>query len=545
MRLSAEQRAAVTSTAPRLAILAGAGAGKTAVLAERVRQMLRTGTPPELVLVCTFTTAAADELRTRIEGTPEVHRLKIGTLHGWAYDVLQRFAAAVGLTPDFDVYDGDDAKAVKRDVAIDLGRPGDLHSSAADALYRQRLQDANAVDYDGMLDHLIDMLDDEELVGRAPPNTPDRERTRAGIRAEVRHILVDEAQDLDKRQHLLVELLHTDTTALIADPRQSIYRWRGARPELFHAFAAEATTCALATNYRSLPGIVDTANTMFATEYPPMAAARETAPNPVIWRPFRRELFAHTLRQTVRELETDGVPLGHIVILGRTWAVLREARQALLEGDIRAAYLGPDLSPWDSRPGRLISRWLRLQANRVDGNMTALVLAELMDGDAVRALRREARTARRTLFDLAVSKDLLPKPPEAGSSSRICADVLISRLPEERRTSRRTAWLLDQLLNPRRRTLRAFRRWWTLARTEEDNLENVETGSVTITSVHGAKGLAWPAVIIPDLGDFKGQMSAATEDRSTLYVALTRARDRLVLMYDTDRGTGGYLRRNE
>lgn len=530
MTPTAEQTAAIQRKSARLAIVAGAGSGKTEVLARRALRQIRDGAAAERMALVTFTTAAADELQDRIRslsGRTFTDQLRIGTLHAWAYDVTRRNSAFFGLTESFSVYSQADADAVARMVAQELGlkvvqRVAVLKDETGRQLYQQRLRESNAVDYDALLGNFEALLEGE-------PGDQ--------IRARTRHVLVDEAQDLDEQQHGLIHMLQPDSLTMVGDPRQAIFGWRGARADLFDRFCASADVDLLSTNLRSTTEIVELANPIHGDRWPALVSGRTTGPAVVA-----RVAAAEGIVDEIRWLMAQGHKPGEIAILARTWSRLDHARRLLQEGAIPTSFWGPTASPWERPVALAIARWLRLIVNPVDANLAALLVAAIHPDRDPTVFRVEARAARVPLLRHLAHEGHLPDLPPSNYSSRDAADWLIDRVPPKLFESdpRTTRWCVDQLTSPRRRTLRAFSWWYTHARSPQDAIEHA-TNAVTLTTVHGAKGLAWPAVVVFDAstGAFDPEKP---EGSSTLYVALTRARDRLHLLRPPDSEVASCLR---
>lgn len=285
--LNPEQRDAVLHTEGALLILAGAGSGKTRVIAHRIANLVGTGlAAPHEVLSVTFTNKAAEEMRQRVArllGT-DVRGLWISTFHALCARLLRREAPAIGLSRDFVIYDSSDqltlVKRVMRELRIDdkLIQPRAVLSHISDIknrmqepdapggtwnfreqrideifrAYHRALTAANALDFDDLLLKTVELFDDVEPV-------------RLRYAHQFRYVMVDEYQDTNRPQYLLVRHLtsvHTNV-AVVGDPDQSIYKWRGAdiRNILdFERDYPDATTVRLERNYRSTQIILDAAS---------------------------------------------------------------------------------------------------------------------------------------------------------------------------------------------------------------------------------------------------------------------------------------------
>jgi DNA helicase-2/ATP-dependent DNA helicase PcrA len=289
-RLNPEQARAVATTDGPVLILAGAGSGKTRVLAHRVAYLVGVkGVRPWQVLAVTFTNKAAAELRARITGLvgEEAGReVAMGTFHSLCARVLRRDGQAIGLDRHFVVYDSDDQQALMKQVLKeeDLPITGEYKPAAilgaisraknemldVDFLsanahthrereiarlfrrYQSRLRAANALDFDDLLLEAVRLFHDA-------PSVLERYQGRW------RYLHVDEYQDTNRPQYLWVKALAAAhrNLCVVGDDDQSIYSWRGAdiRNILdFEGDYPDATVVKLEQNYRSTQLILDAAH---------------------------------------------------------------------------------------------------------------------------------------------------------------------------------------------------------------------------------------------------------------------------------------------
>jgi DNA helicase II / ATP-dependent DNA helicase PcrA len=292
--LNPPQREAVTSGDGPLLILAGAGSGKTRVIAQRIAYLIaERGVWPRNILAVTFTNKAAEEMRSRV--TRLIENLEIGsaplisTFHSMCVRILRRDIEAlnVGYTRSFTIYDQDDTVRLTRNSIRDLGmddkqltprsvqsaisaaknRGQDAESFTAQAhfvderrasiarvfqLYEERLHKNNALDFDDLLIKTVRLL-------RDVPEVRERYNER------FRYLLVDEYQDTNQLQFGLIRLLteKQQNICVVGDPDQSIYRWRGADITnilKFEEHFPSAKVIRLEENYRSTQNILDIAH---------------------------------------------------------------------------------------------------------------------------------------------------------------------------------------------------------------------------------------------------------------------------------------------
>ncbi|MDA8290475.1 MAG: ATP-dependent helicase [Actinomycetota bacterium] len=288
------QLAAVTHDDAPLVVLAGAGTGKTRTLTARVARLLDRGTAPERVLLLTFTRRAADEMLTRaaaLAGRPELaRRLRGGTFHAVAHELVAAFAPALALAPAFSVIDPEDATDVMDLLRDEHGLAGtgsrlprsatvvdvysrcvntsrplaevvtsdfpwcEPHVEAIGSLcraYVARKRERSQLDFDDLLLYWRAALADEAI--------------GAEIAGSFDHVLVDEYQDVNSLQADIVRALRPAGRGLtvVGDDAQAIYGFRGARPGLLHELASslpDATVVHLERNFRSVQPVLDVAN---------------------------------------------------------------------------------------------------------------------------------------------------------------------------------------------------------------------------------------------------------------------------------------------
>ena len=287
--LNPEQARAVTTTEGPLLILAGAGSGKTRVLAHRIAYLVGVkNVPPWRILAVTFTNKAASELRDRIislvgEGGREV---QAGTFHSLCARVLRQEGTAIGIDRRFVIYDTDDQQALMKQVLReeDLPLTGEFRPSAVlgaisraknemldptflsenaanhrertiarlATRYQERLRIARALDFDDLLLEAVRLFDE----------APD---VLAKYQERWRYLHVDEYQDTNRAQYLWVKALATKygNLAVVGDDDQSIYSWRGADLRNILDFERDWPNTAvvkLERNYRSTQLILDAAH---------------------------------------------------------------------------------------------------------------------------------------------------------------------------------------------------------------------------------------------------------------------------------------------
>lgn len=292
-KLNPRQREAVRYTQGPLLVLAGAGSGKTSVITRKIAYLIeQVGIPGRHIAALTFTNKAAREMKERVGRLVDrrlARGLTVSTFHNLGLNIIRDEHAHLGYHPGFSIFDAQDAKSLLQDITLqetgeDAGddlsdiqmtisswknamrTPQWALSHAADpreqriALiyghYSAYLKAYNAVDFDDLILRPVQLFHSE----------PD---VLAKWRRRIRYLLVDEYQDTNLCQYELVKLIVADRAAftVVGDDDQSIYAWRGARPENLEQLKTDFPSLniiKLEQNYRSTSRILRCANTVIA-----------------------------------------------------------------------------------------------------------------------------------------------------------------------------------------------------------------------------------------------------------------------------------------
>ena len=287
--LNTDQRECVAAPTGNLLVLAGAGSGKTRVLAHRIAWYIQTRqTTPYGILAVTFTNKAAAEMRGRIETLLEapIGGMWVGTFHGIAHRLLRSHWQEAGLPENFQIIDSDDQfrliRRLIRSMQLDEAQfsPREvqwfINSSKEEGLRPGHIEsngDAGMIQmihlYQTYQDNCINtgLVDFAELLLRAHELFRDQEQILQHYRERFRHVLVDEFQDTNALQYAWLRLLVGRTGSLFAvgDDDQSVYSWRGARIENMQQFQRDfpdTSLLRLEQNYRSTGNILRAANAL-------------------------------------------------------------------------------------------------------------------------------------------------------------------------------------------------------------------------------------------------------------------------------------------
>jgi DNA helicase-2/ATP-dependent DNA helicase PcrA len=619
-KLNPEQREAVLHREGPLLILAGAGSGKTRVITFRIAYLIGDGhAEPDQVLAVTFTNKAAGEMRERVEALigEDCNGIWLSTFHALCARLLRREAPKIGLSRDFVIYDSSDQVAVVkqalRELNVDdkfvpprmaLARISQAKNrmEGPDALrgtynirdeqiakvyerYLGALRDSNALDFDDLLLKTVELFESSQQV-------------REFYARKFRYVMVDEYQDTNRPQYLLIRRLaevHRNL-AVVGDPDQSIYKWRGADLknilDFEHDFP-EARVVRLEQNYRSTQVILDAASAVIRQNRnrkdKRLWTDRKGGARVVYFRGGDELEEADFIVRTIKDARTADVD-SMMAVLYRTNAqsraiedsLMREAIPYKIIGGVRfyerkeikdaLAFLKLIINPHDDVSLR---RVINVPARGIGkGVMDSL---QAIDPDAVRAGAppllaaglQEISSARSLWARLVYGVDEGMLAPRAVASLRAFRDLVVNLSEVARhepvsialgKTLDQTGYLkalrdenseeanerlenLMELVSAAREyelrepepSLGGFVDRLSLL-SEADEESGTRDARVWLMTMHAAKGLEFPLVVIAGLeeGLFPHSRSSddeeeIEEERRLCYVGMTRAQSQLVL----------------
>ena len=544
--LDPEQCAAVTAPAGPLCILAGAGTGKTRAITHRIAYRVSTGeTRPQHVLAVTFTARAAAQMRARLTQLGAAG-VQARTFHAAALrqvrffaprlfvgrempELLDSKARLVGLAAARSGVRAD--RTAARDLAGEiewakssLVEPAEYAVAAAKAMRETPLEPGKVAEVYAAYETVKraqGVIDFEDMLRAAIWAIDEHVDVAEQIRAQYRHFVVDEYQDVNPVQQRLLDvwLGGRDDVTVVGDASQTIYSFTGASSSYLLEFKRrhrEATVVRLVRDYRSTPQVVGLANAVISQAQGELArlrleliGQRPPGPEPEV-RSFPDEpTEAAAVAARCAELIAGGLPAKEIAVLFRVNAQSEVYEEALAELAVPYVVYGAE---------RFFERTEIRQA------MVALRAAtrSLEEGMPL----KEAVGA--ALEGVGWRPDA--PPPGGAARERWEAVAALVALAEE----------MPSL------TLDAFNA--ELARRAA--AQHVPTvDGVALSSLHSAKGLEWDAVFLVGLADgtlpttYARTAEALEEERRLLYVGVTRARHTLWLSYGGSRSPGGRVRR--
>lgn len=579
IRQNEEQMAAIRHGKGPMLVLAGPGTGKTTVITHRIVHLIQEyKAAPEEILVITFTKAAAEEMRARFHALwNRSNCVEFGTFHSIFFRILRESGVRAGV---FDEQTGrivmtaffEQRLGLEREEAQTKGEEFLCHRSRrinagemavqdnaldaalyedADWYYEEEKKKRNCLDFDDML------LRTRALLWTDPA---------ALLRWQMRYtyILVDEFQDINPIQYEIVKLLAARTENLFAvgDDDQSIYGFRGASPRCLLRFPKDYPHCRivrLTVNYRCREIIVKAAGSLIAHnaerfEKTISANRRGGAEIRLFVYGTEEEQAASIARQVLRQHREKGVSFRDMALLVRTQEQSRPVARALLEASIPYQCPGAAYSLCDHWIAKDLTAYLRLAVDRRDLAALRLIANRPKRGIPGFLIGPSQSTQGYGLQDWLEAEKL-------SCSLRAEVEELSYHLRKLQRMKpgrglRYLWWTVgyghyayvygDQHYVTRRHVRQIYKRLcqeadacetledW-LGRQRESGASEMTEEGIHIMTMHGAKGLEFQSVWIPDLSEGicphekAVSVDAVEEERRLFYVAVTRARDDLWL----------------
>jgi DNA helicase-2/ATP-dependent DNA helicase PcrA len=579
--LDPEQRGAVTAPPGPVCILAGAGTGKTRAITHRIAYRVRSGQiAARHVLAVTFTTRAAAEMRARL-GTLGVPGVQARTFHGAALRQVRYFAprllggrevpelldskarlvtlaaARAGLRTD---------RAAARDLAGEiewakssLVEPGEYVVAAAKAARETPFEPTKVAEVFAAYEQAKranGVIDFEDVLRAAVWGIEEHPDVAEQIRAQYRHFVVDEYQDVNPLQQRLLEawLGGREDLTVVGDASQTIYSFTGATSGYLIDFPRRyrnAVVIRLVRDYRSTPQVVGLANAVIqqatgveARLRLELVGQRPPGPEPDL-RIFPDEpAEAAAVAARCRELIAAGTPPREIAVLFRTNAQSEAYEKAMTEAEVPYQVQGAErfFERAEVRQAmvalRAAVRTTPERAPLVPAVVEALAAVGWAPdrpppGGAVRERWEALAALVRLAEEYAATPYLVPVGEAVAGAGRGEPGRAVSA-SEEVAVVERPVSLADFCAELARRAA-------------AQHAPTVE--GVTLASLHAAKGLEWDAVFLVGLCDgtlptsYARTAEQVEEERRLLYVGLTRARQWLWLSYAQARSPGGRARR--
>ena len=595
--LNPAQLEAVTASDGPILVIAGAGSGKTRTLVYRVARLVESGVPPESILLLTFTRKAAQEMLERAAGLSDARCRFVsgGTFHSLALKILRQHAEALGYDASFTILDRSDMEEVIRSLVLDLqlaksgprfpkrGTLANILSKAANLQtpvaafildeYGQFMEVAAQIDQLGThykaYKKAHQLMDYDDLIISFQRLLRENKDVRSELSLQYGHILVDEYQDTNGIQAEIVKWLAHEhqNIMVVGDDSQSIYSFRGANyrnmldfPILF----PKVRIIKLEENYRSTqpilaltnalmeqadekytkclftkrsggdkPKVINTktehGQAMLISRYvnQQLAEGRSLDDMAILFRAAYHsfELEAELTRQHIPYVKYGGFKFlesAHIKDFLAHMRVVVNLDEAV--SWIRILRLVKNVGPGKSQA---IIQWMKKKqippeqiaswpgAGKRESGLKAL-------GSLLSQLRAKEISPRKAVEE--VMAYYLPILKERYDDYPRREKELEQLIPMARRYKKLRGFLDDLVLDPPTSS----------ADVEPGDMEK----TLTLSTVHSAKGLEWPIVFIIWVmeGRFPSSMAYGNpldleEERRLMYVAATRAKDQLIISY--------------
>lgn len=566
----------VTLSAPAILGLAGPGSGKTRALMFRAAHLIKSGVPPERLMLLTFTNKAADEMKERLEKLlgylPQ--GLWAGTFHSTGARILRRHASLLGRTGQFTILDQEDSARVLRQLlnslpfkidedgsnllikrkflekVISQSRNSDLsieqvisehHPRQAEytglidrlaRMYMQKKQETNCFDFDDLLICWRDLFREHPQI-------------RAGYRERFRHILVDEFQDTNIVQAELVDqFAGAASICVVGDDAQSIYAFRQAEIKNIVSFPEKYPRCQvirMERNYRSTPEIVSLADRSISVNRGQLKKTlysfNPSGQKPVLVQAWNAYQEASMVSYLINDLHSHGVPYKEMAVLYRSSYLSSDVELELMRqrlsyrtyGGLRflqkshikdvLAYLKAVHNPHDEISWRRIAT---LQPGIGEATFEALWkkwqqypdrLGAMLEGKVAPARGTGGwERLRETVSAISATGQTIPKMIDAVLQKNY--DCILEKNYPDQFEERRQG--IERLADYGARfdSLRQFLESISLDDSifSDGSLPSADRSFLTLSTIHSAKGKEWEAVFVIGLNE--GQFPSSRMDIS-------------------------------
>lgn len=626
--LNEGQRQAVTHFEGPMLVLAGPGSGKTRVITERIHDLIaERGVSPSEILVITFTKAAAAEMRQRYQKlySRDSAGVRFGTFHAIFFMILK---AAYHYTADNIV-----REEVRREILKDLIHQADLEIQDENDFindleseisrvkgdrmdlehyysplcpgdtfreifrkYQQALERRRLLDFDDMLVYCYELLSQRKDILRM-------------WQQQFRYILIDEFQDICLVQYDVMKLLAAPENHIfvVGDDDQSIYGFRGAKPDIMKQFLKDfsgAKKCTLDINYRCAAPIVEAAGRVIAQNKNRMtkkiraagnesAAAEEVVVAPrnagismesrtseedwIVRNPSTGAVILSVrmfpkvaeenmdIREQILAYQREGIPLGEMAVLFRTNPQARALSSKLMEFNIPFSMKERIPNLYDHWMVQDVLAYIRVaQGNRERGQVMRIInkpkryvhrnafTEPYADLEELKVFYEDkdwmVERIEQLQYDLSMLAKMKPYAAVNFIRRGIGYEEYVREYADYRGISPEDLLELLDELQEEAKGHETFEEWFASMQEYREELlrqsrkkGQEQEDAVQLMTMHGAKGLEFACVFIPDANEgvtphSKSVLAAdLEEERRMFYVAMTRAKKHLHISYVKER----------
>ncbi|HSG70134.1 MAG TPA: UvrD-helicase domain-containing protein [Planctomycetaceae bacterium] len=614
--LTSAQKRAVTHVEGPLLVLAGPGSGKTRVITRRIAHLVQHGIAPWEILAITFTNKAAQEMASRVDQLLPGSRIWVSTFHRFCARVLRQNASALGLRPNYTIFDTSDQRQLLRSVMNELDistahfppntvgsrisrlkndlitpeeyirNHEEMIGSHYEAIvarvypaYQRALLEANAVDFDDLLLHVVRLFEENPEV-------------RSQLDRKFKYVLVDEYQDTNLAQYLIVRGLSQEVSniCVTGDPDQSIYGWRGARVDNILRFEEDfpaAEVVRLEQNFRSSKEILKAADSLIRhnvhrkhkeliTDNP------DGTPVELLWYDDERSEADGIARHIKRQVDSGEAAWSDFAIIYRVNALSRAMERALARNNI-PYQVAAGVAFYERAEIKDVLAYLRLIHNPHDVAAFRRVINTPLRGIGKTSQNRIATHASRerlSLIEACLHSTEIPRLSKRATISARKFGSILHGLSQNadgsvedllrdllKQTNYLGQWQHSDLEDDQQRVanveelLTAARQFDRALEEEEEDDDSSEStpverflevtslasevdsidatsGQVSLMTLHAAKGLEFPTVfvlgveqnLLPHERSLQnGSLKELEEERRLLFVGMTRAQKNLFL----------------
>ncbi len=584
-------------------VVAGAGSGKTKVLTTRIANLIEKGVRSSNILAITFTNKAANEMRQRVENLIGSHSAFVGTFHSFGLKIIKENTESLSLSSNFTIIDTEDVnsviKKILKDLNIDskeyspsfirnkisfiknnmlsdveiekfLTSPPEKIATRVYFEYEKILKRNNTIDFDDLLKKPVELFTKN-------PNILEK------YQDHYPYILIDEYQDTNEVQYKMVRLLAKKYRNLfvVGDPSQSIYAFRGANFQNILNFEKDYPDCnviKLPQNYRSTQTILQAANDVIKNnkERKDIDLFSDLGEGVKIkyYRLFNDEAEVSKVVSEIRNLLADGYQKKDMAIFYRTNAQSRAIEDKMVKENIPYKVYGSYYF-YKRKEIKDLLAYLKLIANHDDDISLKRIINEpkrKIGEKTIDNLENLAIAGNTSMFNSITSgrelefKNLileLTEDSEKMSLTELIDDVLVkTKIKEllEKDKTLESDLRLENLMEFKSVTenyekvtgsvnLNDFLEEVSLVADAADYSEDGD--AVTLMTIHSAKGLEFKVVfiigleenILPHVNSLYEE-SELEEERRLMYVAITRAKEKLYFLNAQKRMLFGRLTMN-
>ncbi len=590
MQVSNAQHQAITHGAGPAIVLAGPGSGKTLVITQRVRYLIEAyHVRPQEILVITFTKAAAQEMQSRFQALSRQRGVTFGTFHAVFFHILKyayHYSAANILTEEkkYQILQRllsesglhfEDEKETLSEIASEISVVKNeqiplehyYSKSCPEEVFRNFYRKYEEMHRrEGLLDFDDMMTMTYELLTQ-------RADILAAWQRHYRYILVDEFQDINLLQYAILRLLANPERNLfiVGDDDQSIYRFRGAKPEIMLNFPKDypdAKQIVLDRNFRSVASVIRAAQLVIrenTKRFAKRAVHVRKGQGQVDIREFSgQEHESLYLIKKVQESLAGGTPPNEIAVLYRTNQGARPYAERLMEFNIPFEMRDALPNIYEHWIAKDLFAYLHLARERLDRAEFLQVMnrpKRYIARDAIDAKVISLETLRtyyedkdwmldridRLELDLRMLKDMAPYAAVNYIRYGMNYEEYLQEYAKARRMKpEELTDILDEIQDGCR-PFKTVETWYEHLTAYKERLleqrgkKERDPDAITLATLHSAKGLEFQEVFLVDVNEGtiphrKASMEAdLEEERRLFYVGMTRAKDRLHLFYVRER----------